>query len=111
MRRAPPISALGSFSSAGWKISFTVPGSCAFIEASTSATPMRIATWPSCPQACITSTVAKPHWARALEAKGTSTCSFTGSASMSARSATTGPGLPPRSVATTPVTATPSRTS
>ena len=34
----------------------------------------------------------------AWEANGTSTCSLTGSASMSARSATTGPGLPPLSL-------------
>ena len=37
---------------------------------------------------------------------GTSTSSVTGSASMSARSATTGPGWPPFSTPTTPVCAT-----
>jgi hypothetical protein len=46
-----------------------------------------------------------------LEAKGAPVCSATGSPSMSARSATTPPGLPPFSTATTPVLATPVRTS
>ena len=48
--------------------------------------------------------------ARALEANGTSTSSLTGSASMSARSATTLPGSLPLSRPTTPVWATPVRT-
>jgi hypothetical protein len=44
---APPFSPWGGPSSAGWKMNFTVPGRSAFIADSTSATPMRIATWVS----------------------------------------------------------------
>jgi len=47
----------------------------------------------------------------AFEAKGSPSGSLTGSASMSARRATVRPGLPPRRIPTTPVRATPGRTS
>ena len=53
---APPSSPAGAPSSAGWKMNFTVPGRCARSPASTSATPIRIATWASWPQACMTPT-------------------------------------------------------
>ena len=46
-----------------------------------------------------------------VDLNGRSTCSVTGSASMSARNATTGPGRPPRRTPTTPLIATPVRTS
>jgi hypothetical protein len=95
---APP-----SPSSAGWKMNFTVPGSWAFMPASTSATPIRMATWLSWPQACITPTEAPCHCAVARLLNGRSTCSVTGRPSMSARRATTGPGRPPRRMPTTPV--------
>ena len=65
----------------------------------------------SCPQACMTPTSWPANVDRTVDLNGRSTCSVTGSASMSARSATTRPGLPPRSTPTTPVFATPSRTS
>jgi hypothetical protein len=55
---APPSSPAGGPSSAGWNRKTTVPGIWAFMEASTSAAPIRIATWASWPQACITPTVA-----------------------------------------------------
>ena len=61
----------------------------------------------SCPQACMTPTSCPSYLDDALLAKGTSTSSRTGKPSMSARSATTGPGLPPLRTATTPVRATP----
>ncbi|MNU08131.1 hypothetical protein D3C72_2540390 [compost metagenome] len=46
----------GAPSSAGWKMNFTVPGSWAFMPASTSAAPISMAVWASWPQACITGT-------------------------------------------------------
>ena len=92
-------------------MNLTEPGSCAFMPASTSAVAMRIATCVSCPQACITSTSLPRNWPLAFDANGTSTRSFTGSASMSARKATTGPGEAPLSRPTTPVLATPVFTS
>ena len=98
-------------SSLGWKISFTVPGISSFMPARISATPIRMATWQSWPQACMTGTVCPRYCAVAQEAKGRSTFSSTGSASMSARSATTPPGLPPFSTPTTPVIPTPVLTS
>ena len=76
------------------------------MPASTSATPSRIATWPSWPHACITPTVSPRNCAVALDLNGTSVCSVTGSASMSARSPTVRPGFAPRSNPTTPVTPT-----
>src|ERR1041384_5840284 len=48
--------------------------------------------------------------ARTADLNGRSTCSVTGSASMSARSATTGPGFPPRSTPLTPACPPPGRT-
>ena len=89
----------------------TVPASSLRSPASTSATPIRIATCASWPQACITPTSAPRQCAVTFEAKGRPVSSFTGSASMSARSATTGPGLPPVRTATTPVMPTSVRTS
>ena len=53
---APPRSPSGAPSSAGWKMNLTVPGRSSRTEASTSATPMRMATWLSWPQACMTPT-------------------------------------------------------
>ncbi len=98
-------------SSLGWNRSFTVPVSSARYSARISATPIRMATWASWPQACMTPVIWPCHIALALEAKGRSTRSSTGSASMSARSATTGPGLPPLRMPTTPVSPTPVVTS
>ena len=107
---APPSSPSGGSSSAGWKMNLTEPRSWLRSPASTSATPIRMATWASWPQACMTPTGSPFHCAFTFEANGTSTSSATGSASMSARSATTGPGRPPSSTPTTPVTPTPSVT-
>src|SRR3990172_8822499 len=78
-------------SSAGWKMNLTVPGSRSRIPASTSAVPNRMATWLSWPQACMTPTSCPWYWVRTVDLKGKSTSSVTGRASMSARSATTGP--------------------
>ncbi len=107
---APPGSP-GTPSSAGWKTIFTVPARSAFIPASTSAAPRSIAMWKSWPQACMTPTSRPLYSPRSFEAKGSPVSSVTGSASMSDRSATTGPGLPPTRSPTTPVFATPVRTS
>ena len=84
-----------------------VPGSCARISDSTRAAASRMAMCVSWPQACITGTVGLrtrrwPCWRRAGPPPR-----FTGRPSMSARSATTGPGRPPLISATTPVRATP----
>ncbi len=57
------------------------------------ATPSIIAVWPSWPQACIT-----PGF---FDAKGSPVSSVIGSASWSLRSATVGPGRPPRRSART----------
>ena len=59
----------------------------------------------------MTPTSCPPHCALAVDLNGRSPCSVTGSASMSERSATTGPGRPPLSTPTTPVVATPVVTS
>ena len=68
--------------------------------------------WASWPQACMTPTFSPARYLPlALDANGRPSRSLTGSASMSARRATTGPGLPPLSTPTTPVPATPVRTS
>ena len=72
-----------------------MPGISSRMPASTSATPRRMATCASCPQACMTPTSCPLNVVRTVDLNGTSTCSVTGSASMSARSATTRPGLPP----------------
>jgi hypothetical protein len=80
------------------------PPTARAVRASRSATASPIATCASCPQACIT-----PAW---VETKSCVHSSWIGSASMSARSSSVGPSpAPPRSVPTTPVTATPVRTS
>ena len=75
MRSAPPVP-----SSAGWKNIFTIPVSSDSISLSRIAAPSAAAVWMSCPQACIT-----PLF---LEAKGSPVSSVSGSASVSARSAT-----------------------
>jgi hypothetical protein len=63
----------------------------------------------SWPQACITETGLPSYSLIARLAKGRSTSSRTGRASMSARSATTGPGSAPSITATMPCFATPLR--
>ena len=98
-------------SSFGWNRKTTVPGSRSLRPASTFATPSSIAVCMSWPQACITPTSCPLYVARTVDLNGRSTCSVTGSASMSARSATTGPGRAPRRTPTTPVRPTPVRTS
>ena len=101
---APAVSpAVGGPSSAGWNTNITSPGRSAFIFDSASATPSRIATCMSWPQACITPTGWPRYVLFTVEANGNPVCSVTGSASMSARSAMRGPGLPPFRMATTPV--------
>ena len=92
-------------------MNFTVPGRSALTAASTAATPSCTAVCTSWPHACITPTSCPWYVARTFDAKGRSVCSVTGSASMSARTATTGPGRPPLSSATTPCFATPVFTS
>ncbi len=54
IRSAPVRPPSGSPSSAGWNSISTVPGTCARIRDSSSATPSAMATWASCPQACFT---------------------------------------------------------
>ena len=76
------------------------------MPASTSATPIRIATCASWPQACMTPHFSPFHVRPLLRRERHVGSSSTGSASMSARSATTGPGCLPRSTPTTPVCAT-----
>ena len=76
-----------------------------------SATPIRMATCVSWPHACMTPDSLPAQVVFTFDVKGRSTSSVTGSASMSARKATTGPGLPPFSSATMPVCATPVWTS
>lgn len=73
---APP----GAFSSACWKMSFTLPGSRLRSRMRMAAAPRSIAMCPSCPQACET-----PGFS---DAKGRPVVSGTGRASMSARIAT-----------------------
>ena len=64
-----------------------------FIFTSASATPSRIATCASWPQACITPTFSPRNSVVTVDLNGTSVCSVTGSASMSARSAMVRAGL------------------
>src|SRR5690606_28393558 len=106
---APPASPSGGPSSAGWNTNSTSPGSASRMPTSASATPIRMLVWASWPQACITPTSWPLKVARACEAKGRPVVSVTGSASMSARSASLGPGRPPLSTAVTPVVAMPVR--
>ena len=82
-------------SSAGWNTSFTVPASCGASSFSTAATPSSVVVWMSWPQACI-----RPGL---VLANGRPDVSSIGSASMSARIASTGPGRPPSIRPTTPV--------
>ncbi len=89
----------------------TVPGNSLRIDTSACAAPIRIAVCASWPHACITPTFSPRYSVVATDLNGTSTCSATGNASMSARSAITGPGLPPFSTPTTPVCAMPVLTS
>ena len=86
---APP----GSASSPGSKRKRISPGRCSRMPASTVAAPSSIDVWPSCPQACMT-----PGFS---EANGSPVSSSMGSASMSARIASVGPGRPPTRRATT----------
>ena len=111
MSSAPPSSPSGAPSSAGWNRNLTVPCSSSRIPARAAATPMRMATWVSCPQACMTGTVSPLYSPVASDRKGRSFRSGTGNASMSARRAITGPGRPPSRMPTTPVCATPVVTS
>src|SRR4051794_4566373 len=86
--RAPP----GASSSACWKMNrSSPPGSSA--PTSCAAAPSSIAVCPSCPHACIAP--------GRSEANSTPLSSSIGSASMSARNATVGPGRPVRSRAST----------
>ena len=98
-------------SSAGCPIMTRVPDQRSFIAAIRRAVPIQADMCVSCPQACITG-VSCPSMPTAftLLAKGRPVCSATGSASMSARSITTGPG-PLRIMATTPCPPTPVVTS
>ena len=57
MTSAPPRSPRGAPSSAGWKINFTLPCNSFFIPVKISAAPINMATWVSCPHACITGTM------------------------------------------------------
>ena len=84
IRNAPVRPPSGSPSSAGWNSISSVPGSCDRRCDSTSATPSAMATCASCPQACFTPST--------VDLYGTSISSGMGSASMSARTATTLPG-------------------
>ena len=70
-----------------------MPDHWSFIAASRRAVPIHAVMWVSWPQACITP-VSTPERATALtfDANGRPVCSTTGSASMSARSISTGPG-------------------
>ena len=83
-------------SSAGWKISLTVPGNLSRFSQRMRATVSRFVMWMSWPQACMT-----PEFS---EAKATPVSSGTGRASMSARMPMHLPGpLAPWIRATTPV--------
>ena len=84
MSRAPP----GASSSACWKMNRTSPSNSRPL--SSRAAPSSIAVCPSCPHACIAP--------GRSDANSTPLSSSIGSASMSARSATTGPPLPIRAI-------------
>ncbi len=79
MCRAPPWP-----SSPGWNMKITFPGSSACRADSSRAAPTSIAVCRSWPQACIAPSIA--------DAYGRPVRSVTGSASMSPRSSTVGPG-------------------
>ncbi len=86
-------------SSPGWNMKITVPGTSSCRAQSSLAAPASMAVCRSWPQACIAPGMA--------DAYGSPVSSVTGSASMSPRSSTTGPGRPPRSTAVTELTAVP----
>ena len=90
-------------SSAGWKMNFTVPGSCV-LHAGQHRRPRPSGSPCGCRgrRRASRRSPAPFHCAFAVDLNGRSTCSVTGRPSMSARSATTGPGLPPLSTPTTP---------
>ena len=97
MARAPRVP-----SSAGWKISLTIPLSCASFCLSTCASPSPIVVWPSCAQACIIPGLQEANPSR----NGrwlSSHASLRSRASMSTRNARVGPGRPVSRVATIPV--------
>ncbi len=95
MRCAPLLPSSSAVSSQGWNRNLTRPGSFSFDN--NKAAPSAIAVCESCPQACMAPGI--------CEAYSYSFCSRMGSASMSARMATT---LPPSPIsATTPVFPTP----
>ena len=71
--------------------------------AKNSATPIKIATCASCPQACITPTSLPKYVVLTFDAKGNPVFSSTGKASISALRAIVGPGLPPFINPTSPV--------
>ena len=73
----------------------TRPGRSAWRALSSRAAPTSIDVWVSWPQACICPST--------LEAKSSPVSSGIGSASMSPRSSTVGPGLPPSSIAAMPL--------
>ena len=101
----PPIS------SAGWMARITLPCHASRCLASWVATPIIQVACMSCPQAWATGTsVPSASIPVAVLAYGSPVASFTGSASMSARSSTVWPS-PLSSVATTPVRPTPVLTS
>ena len=85
-------------SSAGWKISATLPAKLR-VSARYFAAPNSIVVWPSWPQACIL-----PGTSEACSAPVSSSI---GSASMSARRPVTGPAPCPSTIATTPLVAMP----
>ena len=88
-----------------------LPGRSALSAESTAATPSCTVVWMSWPQAWATPTSWPRKVSFLVDLNGKSVSSITGSASMSARTAISGPGLPPLRRATTPVLATPVRTS
>ena len=94
MSGAPPSSPGGGPSSAGWNTNSTVPARRSRRPLSSSATPSRMATWASCPHACIAPSTSL--------ANGRSVSSGIGNASMSPRNSTVRPGLPPSRTATSP---------
>ena len=86
-------------SSPGWNMNSTRPASRSRRWASTRAAEASIATWVSCPQACMIPSTS--------EANASPVSSGIGSASMSPRSSTVGPGRSPSSTATTELTERP----
>jgi hypothetical protein len=81
----------------------TRPGISSRLPDNRRAAPASIATWVSCPHACIVPSL------RELKSSPVSSCS--GNASMSPRSSTVGPGTPPVSIAAMPLVVSCSSTS